>query len=200
MVVLAIAILGSETTGLEGDWLLGDVVLGGEIYLATVGLTDVQLRNQRGSQSYGLPQLCGQTGGEDSVWCKLDAVGIKAETMLTLAFAPAMVVLVLSLLTMLQNWCVAGARRVQGLDPDEGGPGCFSSLYNFLMLVLWLFFWVACTAGLCIYAYRAPPTLGMGSVTWGKSYCLVRATVLYASIIGVGLLARSLALWGLLLQ
>ena len=80
MVVLAIAILGSETTGLEGDWLLGDVVLGGEIYLATVGLTDVQLRNQRGSQSYGLPQLCGQTGGEDSVWCKLDAVGIKDVT------------------------------------------------------------------------------------------------------------------------
>ena len=38
---LVAAILGSLHTGLSGDWLTADVLLGGEIYLATVGITDV---------------------------------------------------------------------------------------------------------------------------------------------------------------
>ena len=53
--VLMAAILGSSYTGLSGDWLTADVVLGGEIYLATVGLTDVRLQNERGSQKYSFP-------------------------------------------------------------------------------------------------------------------------------------------------
>jgi hypothetical protein len=38
--VLVAAILGSSYTGLSGDWLTADVLLGAEIYLATVGLTE----------------------------------------------------------------------------------------------------------------------------------------------------------------
>ena len=37
---LMAAILGSSYTGLSGDWLTADVLLGAEIYLATVGLTE----------------------------------------------------------------------------------------------------------------------------------------------------------------
>jgi hypothetical protein len=37
---LVAAILGSSYTGLSGDWLTADVLLGAEIYLATVGLTE----------------------------------------------------------------------------------------------------------------------------------------------------------------
>ena len=194
MAVLAVGILGSDTTGLEGDWLLGNVVLGGEIYLATVGLAAVSLRNQRGTHSYRLLQLCGEAGGVDSVWCRLDTAGADAETMLTLAFVPATGVLGLSLLTMLHNWCVVGN---QGHRPEApGGPtGCFSVVHRFVMLVLWLAFWAMTTSGLCIYAYQAPPTLGIGSVTSGKSYRLVRAAVFYASIGSVVLLARSFSLW-----
>ena len=194
MAVLAVGILGSDTTGLEGDWLLGNVVLGGEIYLATVGLAAVSLRNQRGTHSYRLLQLCGEAGGVDSVWCRLDTAGADAETMLTLAFVPAIGVIGLSLLTMLQNWFVVGN---QGHRPEASGEptGCFSVVHRFVMLVLWLALWAMTTSGLCIYAYQAPPTLGIGSVTSGKSYCLVRATVLYASIGSVALLARFLSLW-----
>ena len=111
--VLVSAILGSSYTGLSGDWLTADVLLGGEIYLATVGLTDVRLQNERGSQKYGLPQLCKQTGF-DSVWCTLDAIGAETETTLTFAFVPAFVVVVLSLLTVLRNCC--------GMLPCVAGP------------------------------------------------------------------------------
>ena len=111
--VLVAAILGSSYTGLSGDWLTADVLLGGEIYLATVGLTDVRLQNERGSQKYGLPQLCKQTGF-DSVWCTLDAIGAETETTLTFAFVPAFVVVVLSLLTVLRNCC--------GMLPCVAGP------------------------------------------------------------------------------
>ena len=73
----------------------------------------MRLQNERGSQKYGLPQLCKQTGF-DSVWCTLDAIGAETETMLTFAFVPAFVVVVLSLLTVLRNCC--------GMLPCVAGP------------------------------------------------------------------------------
>ena len=73
----------------------------------------MRLQNERGSQKYGLPQLCKQAGF-DSVWCTLDAIGAETETTLTFAFVPAFVVVVLSLLTVLRNCC--------GMLPCVAGP------------------------------------------------------------------------------
>ena len=39
------------------------------------------------------------------MWCKLDAIGPETETILTLAFVPAFMAVVLSLLTVLRNYC-----------------------------------------------------------------------------------------------
>jgi len=189
--ILAAAILGSSYTGLDGDWLTGNVVLGDEIYLATVGLTEVRLRNQRGTQAYALPQLCEQMGA-DSIWCQLDSIGADTEAMLTAAFFPALVVMLLSLVTMLQNCCV-------GESTGSGVLGsalqCFSTIYNGAMFFLWLTFSMLSTLGLCTFAFRAPATLGMGATAPSKSYGLVQAGVLYASVGSVALVARAFSLW-----
>lgn len=193
-IVLVAAILGSSYTGLSGDWLSADVLLGGEIYLAQVGLTDVRLQNERGSQVHGLPALCGQTasttstGGGDSVWCQLDTIGADTETMLTIAFVPALMVIGLSLLTVLRNCCGSMCGSVH-----DGG--CQSTLYNGAMLLCMLVFWVMTASGLTYYAYHAPATLGMGATAYDRSYGLLRACVLYASLGSVALLARALSLW-----
>jgi hypothetical protein len=194
--LLAAAILGSSYTGLAGDWLSADVVLGGQIFLATAGLTQVTLRNERGSQLYELPQLCEQQAGTDGgeLWCALDAVGRATETLLTMALVPAVGVLGLSAMTALQNCCVAGVRRVAGRS-EAGRPGVLSGLYNGLTLLLWAAFWAMAVAGMCVYAYQMPPTLGMGDTAPGRSYGLLRACVLYASLTLVMLLARAFSLW-----
>jgi len=198
-IVLVAAILGSSYTGLKGDWLTADVLLGGEIYLAAVGLTDVHLENERGSQTYSLPQLCSRTGGGDSVWCRLDAIGADTEAALTIAFVPALVVLILSLLTVLRNCCGA---VLCSRAPEAGGSGINdssvdlpSAVYNAAMLLSMLVFWMMTTSGLCLYAYRAPSTLGMGAAQHSRSYGLLRACVFYASLGSVTLLARALSLW-----
>jgi len=63
------------------------------------------------------------------------------------------------------------------------------------MLLCTMIFWLMTTSGLCIYAYHAPATLGMGATSYGRSYGLLRACVLYASLGSVALLARALSLW-----
>jgi hypothetical protein len=112
-----------------------------------------------------------------------------------MACVPALIIFGLSLVTSLQNCCVAGVRRVLNRGSSDGQPGCFSGLYNGLVLTLWLAFWFMSTAGLCIYAYRVPASLGMGNTSVSKSYQMVRACVLYASLGGVALLSRSFSLW-----
>ena len=195
LAVLLGGMLGSANTGLHGGWLTGDVVLGGQIFLATVGLTEVRLQNQRGSQSYSLPTLCEQNG-PDSVWCALDTVGAQTETVLTIAFAPALVVMALSLLTVLRNCMMWTARPppdpVVNEATDLGPP---SAAYNATMLLLSLLFWVLTMFGLFLYAFGAPASLGMGEARLSESYGLLRACVLYASIGSAALLSRALALW-----
>ena len=105
-------------------------------------------QNERGSQKYGLPQLCKQTGF-DSVWCTLDAIGAETETTLTFAFRACFrgggPVAADSAAQLLRH---AAVRR--------------RATYNALMLLCMLAFWALTTWGRLQYSLHIlPATLGM---------------------------------------
>ena len=193
--ILTAAVLGSSYTGLRGDWLEGSTQIGGQLFLAEVGLTEVRLRTGTGaSRTLALKDACAEAGGVDSDasrWCALDRLGADTEAMLTAAFVPALVVLLLSAVTSLQNCCSAS------IAPNKGSAplGISSALYSLATLLAWSLFFLMCTAGLCIYAYRAPASLGVGRASPSKSYGLMRACVLFTSLGALALVARSLKLW-----
>ena len=58
-----------------------------------------------------------------------------------------------------------------------------------------LAFWALTTWGLFQYSLHTPATLGMGAAYYDRSYGLLRACVLYASLGSVTLLALALSLW-----
>jgi hypothetical protein len=64
------------------------------------------------------------------VRCKLDAIGAETETTLTFAFVPAFMVVVLSLLTVLRNYC--------GLLPCVAGQDVLLLYRAYLLLQAWL--------------------------------------------------------------
>jgi len=200
LVVLAAAVLGSSYTGLHGDWLEGSVRIGNQIFLAEVGLTEVQLRTDGSgsSRTLTLRAACAEAGGHDSDsshWCSLDQLGADTEAMLTAAFVPALVVLVLSTLTALQNCCTGALRDSVQMEARAQALGITSTLYSLVMLLAWSLFFLMCMAGLCIYAYRAPASLGIGRTLPAKSYGLMRAVVLFTSLGTLALVARALKLW-----
>lgn len=200
LVVLGAAVLGSGYTGLHGDWLEGTTQLNNQIFLAEVGLTEVRLRTGTGGvRTLLLQDACAEAGGVDSErshWCALDQLGADTESMLTAAFVPALVVLLLSALTTVQNWCVArGVQDTVQIEARAQALGITSVIYNMTMLLAWSLFFLMCTAGLCVYAIRAPATLGLGAVRTSKSYQLVRACVLCTSFGTLALVARALKLW-----
>lgn len=200
LTVLSAAILGGSYTGLAGEWLAGDTLVGNAIFVAEVGLTEVRLRTGTGSsQTLSLRTMCTRSGGRDSEashWCALDQLGADTEAMLTAAFVPALVVIVLSAVTAVQNCCNSRSMRdrVQ-LEERAQNLGITSTLYNLVMLFAWLLFWLMSAAGLCIFALRAPASLGIGAATPSKSYGLLRATVLFTSLGAIALIARALKLW-----
>ena len=198
LVLLGSAVLGSSYTGLHGDWLEGNVQMGNEIFLAEVGLTEVRLITASGSsRTITLRAACAEAGGRDSDashWCGLDQLGADTEAMLTAAFVPALVVLLLSTLTALQNWCTTRLANMQ-IDARAQALGVTSSLYSMAMLIAWSVFAFMCTSGLCVFAYRAPASLGVGRVYFSKSYGLTRAVVLFATLAAIALLARAFKLW-----
>ena len=63
------------------------------------------------------------------------------------------------------------------------------------MLLCMLAFWALTTWGLFQYSLHTPATLGMGAAYYDRSYGLLRACVLYASLGSVTLLALALSLW-----
>ena len=193
--ILTAAVLGSSYTGLHGDWLEGSTQIGSQLFLAEVGLTEVRLRTGTGaSRTLALKDACAEAGGVDSDasrWCALDRLGADTEAMLTAAFVPALVVLLLSAVTSLQNCCSASIAPHKGSAP----LGISSALYSLATLLAWSLFFLMCTAGLCIYAYRAPASLGVGRASPSKSYGLMRACVLFTSLGALALVARSLKLW-----
>ena len=153
----------------------------------------MRLQNERGSQKYGLPQLCKQTGF-DSVWCTLDAIGAETETTLTFAFRACFrgggPVAADSAAQLLRH---AAVRRRAGRR--QHAVGLPSATYNALMLLCMLAFWALTTWGLFQYSLHTPATLGMGAAYYDRSYGLLRACVLYASLGSVTLLALALSLW-----
>jgi hypothetical protein len=199
LVILGAAVLGSSYTGLRGDWLSGNTRLGNQIFMAEVGLTEVRLQTGTGSsRTLSLASACAEWGGKDndaSHWCALDTLGADVEAMLTAAFVPALVVLVLSALTAMHNNVCAARIRQAELEARARQVGVTSMLYNLTMLLAWSLFFLMCMAGLCIYALRAPASLGVGPAAPSKSYQLMRACVLFTSLGTLALVARALKLW-----
>ena len=89
--------LGSSYTGLHGDWISGNTVTGNQVFLS--GLTQVHLTASTGGiRTITLEQACREAGGVDSdtSFCVLSASSEQTRTLLTAAFVPALVVMVLS--------------------------------------------------------------------------------------------------------
>ena len=60
LAVLSAAVLGPSYTGLSGDWVVGNTLQGGQVFLAQVGLTEVRLQSGSSWRTISLKEACAE--------------------------------------------------------------------------------------------------------------------------------------------